>query len=258
MQKENANSSPLGELTTDAFFDNRLKIMQYRSGYRFSLDAVLLSYYAGLIARDVILDLGTGCGVIPLIMSYRNPKIRIYGIEVQEELAEIAVQNVRNNHMEERITILCQDMVTLAKHTIPVPVDLVVCNPPYRKQSTGRINPNFQRAIARHEIRIDLNGILKTAYRMLDISGRFITIYPANRAAEILSQMHSNGLEPKFLRMIHSFHYSDASFMLVEARKGGHTGIAIAPPLIVYENDGAYTQEIEKIFLPALADPDIN
>lgn len=258
MLKENTNSLPLKELTTDAFFDNRLRIMQYRSGYRFSLDAVLLSYYAGLLARNVILDLGTGCGVIPLIMSYRNPKIRVYGIEVQEELAEIAIQNVRNNQMEERITILCQDMATLVKSIIPDPVDLVVCNPPYRKQSTGRINPNSQRAIARHEICIDLNGILKTASRMLDISGRFIAIYPANRTAEILSQMHANELEPKFLRMVHSFHHSDASFMLVEARKGGHTGITIAPPLIIYENDGTYTPEIEQMFLPALADPVIN
>jgi len=236
------------DLTTDTFFNHRIKVHQYRSGYRFSIDAVLLSYFAGLVSHDVVLDLGTGCGIIPLIMAYRNPEDRIYGIEVQKELAEIAALNVKDNQMEDRITILCQDMLTLSKKNLPVSIDLIVCNPPYRKQTSGRINPDPQRAVARHEIRVNLSDILKTASCILDISGRFMTIYPAARAAEILSQMQAFDLEPKSLRLIHPNYQSNASFALVEARRGGKSGLTIHPPLFMYKDDGRYTDEMEKIF----------
>jgi len=248
----------MNDFSSDTFFNDRLRIRQYKSGYRFSIDAIFLSYYAGLYGHDVVLDLGTGCGVIPLIMAYRNPKLRIYGVEVQKELAEIAAFNVKDNQMADRIIILCQDMVTLTKKDIPLPIDMVVCNPPYRKRASGRINPNTQRAVARHEIQTDLSGILNTASRILDISGRFITIYPAVRTAEILSQMHASGLEPKFLRMIHSFHHSNSSFVLVEARQGGNSGLTIGPPLFIYQNDGRYTEEIENMFLPNPVEPELN
>jgi len=228
----------LNDITIDAFFNKRLRIRQYRSGYRFSIDAVLLSYYAGLLSSEVVLDLGTGCGVIPLIMAFRNPDIRIYGVELQTALAEVARLNVKDNHMSERITIFCQDMTTLTRKDVTEPVDLVVCNPPYRKPSSGRMNPDPQRAMARHEIGVDLNGICATASRMLNISGRFVIIYPATRAIEILTVLHLTGLEPKLLRMIHSFHHSNASLVLVEARQGGNPGITVVPPLFIYKDDG--------------------
>ncbi|MEE8398355.1 MAG: methyltransferase [Desulfobacterales bacterium] len=238
----------MDELTTDTFFKGRIRIKQYRSGYRFSIDSVLLAYLAKPRPRDVVLDLGTGCGILSLILAYRFPEISLYGVEVQPDLAEIAVLNVNENRLGNRLTILCQDMVSLDKKAIPVPVDLIICNPPYRKIDSGRINPNRQRAVARHEIQVKLKDIAATARRLLNASGRFITIYPAGRTTELLSQMTEAGLEPKYLRTIHSYRHSEATRVLVEGVRGGRSGITIGPPLIIYQSGGVYTEEVEKMF----------
>lgn len=238
----------MNSLTTDTFFKGRIRVKQYRSGYRFSIDSVLLANLSRPRPRDVVLDLGTGCGIIPLILAYRFPETRLYGIEVQADLAEIAHLNANENNMGHRMTILCQDMVSLDKETIPVPVDLVICNPPYRTINSGRINPNRQRAVARHELRVTLDDIVDTARRLLNASGRFSTIYPAGRTTEILSQMKDAGLEPKYLRMVHSYRHSDATRVLVEGVRGGRSGITIGPPLVIYQSGGAYTEEVEKMF----------
>ncbi len=240
----------MNDLTTDTFFNGRIQIKQNRYGYRFSIDAVLLAYYARPRPGDKVLDLGTGCGIIPLILAYRNPKIQIHGIEVQEELAALAALNVKENCMDGCITIQCRDMKALQQGMISGPVDLVVSNPPYRKPESGRINPDLQRAVARHEIKVSLYDVVETARRMLRISGRFVTIYLAERMTDILTQMRSSDIEPKFLRMIHSGRNTEAKLILVEGVKGGRPGTKIGPPLIIYREDGSYTDEVEKMFQP--------
>lgn len=240
----------MNDLTTDTFFNGRIQVMQNRYGYRFSIDAVLLAYYARPRPGDKVLDLGTGCGIIPLILAYRNPKIQIHGIEVQEELAALAALNVKENCMDGCITIQCRDMKALQQGMISGPVDLVVSNPPYRKPESGRINPDLQRAVARHEIKVSLYDVVETARRMLRISGRFVTVYLAERMTDILTQMRSSGIEPKFLRMIHSGRNTEAKLILVEGVKGGRPGTKIGPPLIIYREDGSYTDEVEKMFQP--------
>ncbi len=240
----------MNDLTTDTFFNGRIQIKQNRYGYRFSIDAVLLAYYARPRPGDKVLDLGTGCGIIPLILAYRNPKIQIHGIEVQEELAALAALNVKENCMDCCITIQCRDMKALQHGMISGPVDLVVSNPPYRKPESGRINPDLQRAVARHEIKVSLYDVVETARRMLRISGRFVTIYLAERMTDILTQMRSSDIEPKFLRMIHSGRNTEAKLILVEGVKGGRPGTKIGPPLIIYREDGSYTDEVEKMFQP--------
>ena len=139
------------ELTLDILFDGRLKVWQPRHGYRFSIDAVLLAHQVRLQSEETVLDLGTGCGIIPLILAYRHPDIISFGIEIQKELAHIAIANVDANHLQNQIRVLCRDMRRLKPEDIGGPVDLVVCNPPYHKPKSGRINPDRQRAIARHE-----------------------------------------------------------------------------------------------------------
>jgi tRNA1Val (adenine37-N6)-methyltransferase len=138
-------------LTTDTFFNGKLHITQDAAGYRFSLDAIVLAHHTDTHAGERVLDLGTGCGIIALILAYRNPDIRVYGIEIQGELADLAVSNVGANHMQNRITVLCRDMRDLKPRMIGGPVDVIVCNPPYRKPNSGRLNPDPQRAVARHE-----------------------------------------------------------------------------------------------------------
>ena len=133
-------------LTIDTFFNGSIQVKQYRAGYRFSIDAVLLACHARPGPGDRVLDLGTGCGIIPLILAFRHPQILVYGIEVQKELSDLAGFNVMDNHMQERITILGKDMKSLKPEMISGFVDLVVCNPPYRRSDSGRLSRDRQRA----------------------------------------------------------------------------------------------------------------
>ena len=236
--------------TTDTFFNGRLRIKQNQAGYRFSIDAVLLAYYARPQSGDKILDLGTGCGIIPLIMAYRLPDIRIYGVEVQAELAGLAVSNLKENRLQDRIKVMCTDMKLLKPKMTGGVVDLVVCNPPYRKNRSGRISPDEQRAVARHEIKADLSDVVQTARRMLRTAGRFVLIYAAERMTDILSQMRADRVEPKYIRMIHSDRDGEARMILVEGVKAGRPGLKIAPPLIIYDENGAYADEVQLMFRP--------
>jgi tRNA1Val (adenine37-N6)-methyltransferase len=237
-------------LTADSFFNGRIQIKQHRSGYRFSIDAILLAAHARPGPEDTVLDLGTGCGIIPMILAYRNPGIDVYGIEVQTDLADIAALNITENGLNDQITVLCMDMKALNLEMTSGPVDLVVSNPPFRKAESGRINPNRQRAVARHEIKATLYDVVETGRRMLRTGGRFVIIYLAERMTDILTQMRKAGIEPKSIRTIHSGIEAVAKLVLVEGKKGGRSGIKIGPPLIIHRKNGAYTDEVEKMFMP--------
>ena len=236
--------------TTDTFFGGKLRINQEAAGYRFSIDAVLLAHHVRPRAGEKLLDLGTGCGIIPLILAYRNPEITAIGIEIQNELADLAISNVNANHMRNRIAVLQLDMRNLKPVMIDGPADVVVCNPPYRSPNSGRLNPDTQRAIARHELKVSLIDVLETAHRVLRTSGRFLTIYPAQRIAELLFQMHLAGIEPKFMRTIHSRLEEKAKLILVGGTKGAQTGMTIGSPLIIYAEEGRYSEEVRQMFEP--------
>jgi tRNA1Val (adenine37-N6)-methyltransferase len=237
-------------LTTDSLFNGNIRVKQNRSGYRFSMDALVLAQHAIPCPDDTVLDLGTGCGIIPLILAYRHPTIKIYGVEVQTQLADIATHNIAENGMEDRIRILCKDLKRLKQNMTCGPVDLVVTNPPYRKLTSGRLNPNQQRAVARHEIKTTLSEVVETARCMLRTSGRFVIIYSAERLTDIIIQMRSAGIEPKYIRMIHSSPQMNAKRIIVEGKKGTRHGIKIGPPLIIYRKNGSYSDEARAMFLP--------
>jgi len=236
--------------TTDAFFDGELLVKQDAAGYRFSIDAILLAHYAVAHADERLLDLGTGCGIIPLILTYRNPDITAFGVEIQDKLAELAISNVNANNLQRRITILRKDIRDINPDMIGGPVDLALCNPPYRKPNSGRLNPDPQRAVARHELKMTLIDVLQAARRMLRTAGRFVTIYTAERIAELLAQMCSHGIEPKLMRTIHSQPDAEAKLILVTGVKGARPGTRLSPPLIIYDSKGAYSKEVQKMFLP--------
>ena len=237
-------------LTADTFFNGKLHVAQGASGYRFSIDAILLASHTDVRAGERLLDLGTGCGIIPLILAYRHPDIRVYGIEIQNDLADLAVANVNENSMQDRITLICRDMRELKPDLIAGPVDVIVCNPPYRKPNSGRLNPDPQRAVARHEIKASLIDVLGTVRCMLRTAGRFVAVYTAERSAELLSQMRLEGIEPKFIRTIHSQIDAAAKLIMVVGIKGARSGTKIGPPLIIYDADGQYSAEIQKMFGP--------
>lgn len=237
-------------LTNDHFFKGKLCIKQNKSGYRFSIDSVLLASHVKTSAGNKILDIGTGCGIISLILAYQNPEIKICGIEVQKSLADIAVMNVKSNGMEEQIGIICTDLKNLNKSMISGSPDIIVCNPPYRKANSGRVNPDNQRALARHEIMISLPGIFESAKSLLDISGKFIMIYPSERIADIIEHMRFSGIEPKYFRFIYSKNNSESKLVIVEGIKGGKAGAKVASPLVIYKDNGSYTDEVENMFMP--------
>jgi tRNA1Val (adenine37-N6)-methyltransferase len=240
----------MASYTTDTFFNGRIQVKQDRGGYRFSIDAILLASQAAPRSEDKVVDLGTGCGIISLILAYRHPGSTIYAVEVQDELARLADANVKDNQLQDRISVLATDMKSLMPEMTAGPVDLVVCNPPYRRPNSGRINPNQQRAIARHELKADLQDVIACTRLILKTAGRFLTIYTAERTADILCQMRTDGLEPKYIRTIHSDAHSEAKLVLVEATKGGKPGLKIAPPLILYQENGDYTDEVQRMFEP--------
>jgi len=236
--------------TTDTFFDGKIKVMQSRAGYRFSIDSVLLAFHAAPRPGDRCVDLGTGCGIISLIMAVREFDIRIFAVELQTELAGLAEANVRENQMADRIQVMHTDMRLLKPNMIGGPADLIVCNPPYRRPGSGRINPAQQRAVARHEIKVSLIDIIETARRMLRTAGRFAVIYSAERTTDIMACMRSEQIEPKSMRMVHSTRNSEAKLILIEGVKGARPGLKVAPPLIIYDDSGDYTDEVKPMFAP--------
>lgn len=230
--------------TLDSMFGGRIKVIQDAEGYRFSIDAVILAHHLRPKANDIVIDLGTGCGIIPLILAYRKSNARIIGVEIQKELAELADKNVRLNNMDDLITIYHKDLKEFKGDFRPGSIDLVCSNPPYRKTGSGRVNPNRQRAIARHEIKTGLYDILETGVFLLKKSGRIIFIYPAERLTDLLYGMREFGLEPKLLRVVYSSVGSEAKLVILEGRKGGRPGMKISHPLVIYNRDGSYTAEV--------------
>jgi len=237
----------MSDLTTDTFFKGRLKIKQARTGYRFSIDAVLLAHYVNPRPADTILDLGTGCGIIPLMLAFRHPDVTLYGIEIQASLADLASVNVVANGLENRITILQQDLKNLVPGTLSHRVNTVVCNPPFRKVNSGRLNPHEQRAIARHEIMATLPDVIAAASHMLSLGGRFVIIYAVERLADMLVCMRAAQIEPKRMRMVHSNNGREAKLFLVEGVKGANPGLIIDAPLIIYSQEGTYTEEVAQM-----------
>ncbi len=238
------------ELTADTFFDGRIRVRQDRLGYRFSIDAVILAHYVKPRPQDTLIDLGTGCGIIPLILAYRHPDIQLRGIEIQPNLAELARINVEENRMQARIGIHCGDLRALDHRILASPVDIVTSNPPFRKRQSGRINPNRQCAIARHEIKATLQEVTTAACRLLRTGGTFVVVYTADRTADLLCAMRTAGIEPKRCRMVHSRRRSQARLVLVEGVKSAKPGIIVSAPLVIYKKDESYTGEIESMFRP--------
>ncbi|MEW6077015.1 MAG: methyltransferase [Thermodesulfobacteriota bacterium] len=238
------------QFTEDTFFDGRIRVKQNARGYRFSIDAVILAWHIFPAANARIVDIGTGCGIIPLILAYRHRAVTIDALEIQPQLAALAIENVIGNHLEHRITVCCED-INQAAAKMPIgKYDLVVCNPPFRKSSTGRINPDPERAIARHEIAMTLAEATAAAGRLLRTYGEFAAVYPASRLVDMVARMRLDSIEPKMIRMIHSRTGDPAKLFIIKGGKKSRPGITIPPPLIIYHDDGTYTPEAQKMFAP--------
>ncbi|MDJ0989117.1 MAG: tRNA1(Val) (adenine(37)-N6)-methyltransferase [Desulfobacterales bacterium] len=238
--------------TTDAFFGGRLVVYQDRDGYRFSIDAVLLAHQVTFRKADRrVVDLGTGVGILPLILAYRHAALSICGVEIQPALARKARENVQANDLADRIQILEVDLQSLNPRRLGYVADVVVSNPPYRQARSGRINPNRERAVARHEIAVTLEGLVRTVRRVLRTGGYFWSIYPAQRLPELIGTLQRFNIEPKFMRMVHSREDSEAKMVLTAAVKAATAGLAVGPPLIIYRDGKKYSEEVQRMLSPA-------
>lgn len=236
--------------TDDAFFQGKLQIRQRTDGYRFSIDAVLLASSVCPKAGQTLIDLGTGCGIIPLILGFRHANIRMHAVEIQTDLAELASFNIRRNRMQDRVEVVLGDLRSLNAERFGGPVDWVVSNPPYRSPNSGRINPDSQRALARHEINVTMGGLVEAARRLLRAGGQFLTVYPAERLVELLTTMQAGGIAPKWLQTVHSQFGEPAKLVLVRGVKGGRNGLFVEAPIYIYSKEGVFSREVEQMMKP--------
>jgi tRNA1Val (adenine37-N6)-methyltransferase len=220
--------------TVDTFFNGRLRIAQKKKGYRFSIDAVLLGQFIKIRKDEKVVDLGTGCGILPLILSQTTKAQIFVGVEIQRGLAELARRNVLLNHLQPRVSILHLDYRTLRKVFPLGSFQVAISNPPYRKHLSGRINPSTEKAIARHELKGTLEDLIGIASYLLQPKGRCYLIYPASRAVDLLAALRAQKLEPKHLQFVYPRFKDEARFILVESVKGSGVELRIMPPLILH------------------------
>jgi len=236
------------DLTCDTIFSGLIKINQPRFGYRFSLDALLLADFSGVEPGMTVIDLGAGAGVIALALGRRMGRGRVVAVEVQPRLQHCARLNVEANPWSAvNIEVMAADWNDLSPDDIGGKAQYAVSNPPYRRLGTGRINPNDEEAVARHELLGNAATAAQAARRVLGVGGRLAVIYPAARLAGLLADLRGANLEPKRLRLVHSRSDHNARLVLVEALVDGHEELSVMPPLFIYGQDRKYTPEVRSI-----------
>ncbi len=218
--------------------DYGLKIYQNSDLYTFTSDSILLAKFVKVKKNDVIIDLGTGSGVIALYLAKRNEINKVYGIEIQQELAEMAKKSVLLNKLSDKIEIINKNMLD-----VNLKANVIVSNPPYKKCNSVA-NVNKSRAIARHEIEINLENLLKTVNKLLQPNGKFYICYDADRSAELLYKLKNYKLEPKSMFFTYASLNKKASIVFVEAVKGAGEQIKVLPPIITNNSDGKYIENL--------------
>jgi len=233
--------------TVDLLRHHDLRIIQPQKGYRFSLDPVILCDFA-LPATGQIIDLGCGCGIIPLLMARLNPASRLIGVELQGEMAELSRRNVELNGLVDRIAIVESDVHALAGKIPANSMDLVLANPPYRRRGEGKISPRAGRDLARHESSATLADFVAVAKRLVKTGGRICFIHHPERLAELMAVALASKLAPRRLRMVHGDVSAPARMFMIELLKGSRAALQVLPPLLIYGADGGYTDEMLGIY----------
>ena len=239
----------------DDLMKSDLKIIQNSKGFRFSLDAVLLANFVTVRSGDTVLDLGTGNGVIPLLLSRISKAKHICGLEIQEEVADMAKRSVMLNGLNERISIVQGDLRQGDKLFDGKRFSVVVSNPPYTSAGGGIINPEDSKAISRHEITCTLEDVVCASSRLVNSRGRVALIHRPSRLVDIFLLMRKYNLEPKRVRLVHSRPGRKANLVLIEAIKDGRPELEVLEPLYIYRDEFGeeYSAEMERVYSGAKA-----
>lgn len=230
---------------------NGYVLIQDPSLFCFGMDAVLLADFARAGKKDHVLDMCTGNGVIPVLMAARGKGGVFTGIELQEKSAELAGRNSRINRLEERFSVIQGDICNadeILKSSKRPAVDVITCNPPYMAAGDGLINPEDEKALARHEITCKFRDVSFQASKVLKDGGHIYLVHRPRRLAELTVELKKNSLEPKRMRFVHSFAGKEAVMVLIDAVKGGGVQMIVEPPLVIYREDGEYTREVKEMY----------
>lgn len=233
----------LDELHRNGYF-----IIQNPRKFCFGMDAVLLSGFAKVKPGETVLDLGTGTGIIPILLEAKTQGKHFTGLEIQPESADMARRSVAYNHLEDKITIETGNIRDASAQFGASSFHVVTTNPPYMTDHHGLANPNEAKAIARHEILCNLEDVIRESARLLKPQGRFYMVHRPFRLTEIMVLMRQYGLEPKRMKLVHPFVDKEPNMVLIEGLRGGNPRITVEKPLIVYREQGIYTDEIYEIY----------
>jgi len=225
-----------------------LYIIQKKDAFRFGVDAVLLANFARVKRGDRVIDLCSGTGIVPFILSGKTPASKIIGIEIQKDMVEMSIRSAKFNNMENIIEFINKDLKDL-NYLRNIPrVDVVTVNPPYKLKNSGIINLKNKNAIARHEICCELEDVIKAAKALLKDNGKIYMIHRPDRMADIICTMRQYKIEPKFIRMVQPDVSKAPNMVLIEGQNNGGRFLKWGVPVYVHELDGSYTEEINKIY----------
>ena len=226
-----------------------LKIIQNKDSFCFGIDSVLLSDFAKNIKNNsLVLDLGTGTGIIPILLCGKTNLKKVIGIEVQEKIAEMAKRSIKLNNLEDRFQVINENILNLKNIYQNQTFDVVVTNPPYKKKNSGIINENHEKLISRHEIEANLEDFIKVSKDLLKDKGEFYMVHRPERLVDILSIMRKEKLEPKVLRMVYSNKNKEPKLVLIKGIKNAKPFLKVEKNLYIYDENGNYTDEILEIY----------
>ena len=247
-QLSNSLDLKLEKSSADNSVGSKIKISQPEQGYRFSIDPFILAAHVKGIENQKVIDIGCGCGIIPLILSLKSSALKITGIEIQKELYACAKKNIITNKLENRINIIHEDIKNIHTSDIDGKADIIVSNPPYKKKGSGRLNPDSQKAIARHEITLDIDMLFRCSKELLTEKGRIYIIFPTQRLSDLFLTMERYTFFPEFIRFVHTKKDSTAKRVILSAGKNSNKPCEIRPPFYINENENKFSREYLSIF----------
>lgn len=226
-----------------------LKILQKKDGFCFGMDSVLIANFAKISRKNAIVaDLGTGTGIISILVAGKQSPEKVYAVEIQEDLVDMAKRSVKYNDLEDKIYVINADIVGISRGKFNKRFDYVISNPPYKKLNTGLINDNQKKLISRHEVKCTLKDVVYEASKLLKDNGDFYMVHRPDRLCDIFNVMRENKVEPKEIQLVYPHIEDEANLVLIKGVKCGKPSLKVLKPLIVYNENNEYTEELLKFY----------